>query len=232
MGLPAAGRALQRWRKPRRLTKSQRLFACAPGARQARAASGGVMPSTLAGSRAGTSARAGALPVHAAASAASRARIALRAWHCDSVSSEGVALPSTMGTRRASGPTDRDVARVIAHAVLLLERGSCSSSTTISPSAASARRRPAAYPARIARFAARGGAPPGAALARTQDRCATTRRARRAARAASTCSSCGVRLISGTSISTWSAGGNACRGSCEIDRRLAAAGHALQQGRT
>ena len=70
------------------------------------------------------------------------------------------------------------------------------------PAPAAARTRQA-RPEHELRRARRGGQPLGAALAARQARCAASRRAAPGDAARTRAKSCGVRLISGTSISTW-----------------------------
>jgi hypothetical protein len=97
-GLPTAGRAEERKRKPAPIDEDERLFASFEPRRE-RASRGAPMPSSavasLLGAKATAASRAGATARRGSFSQRYRA---FCAW--TSVSSDGVALPSTTGTLR------------------------------------------------------------------------------------------------------------------------------------
>ena len=231
-GLPAAGRAQQRRREAAAVDEDERLLAAreprrdrgeqrradAFDARRDRDAA----RSTTDGRRAAATARAGSTSRSIAA--------ALRLHGATRATASRV--PSTTGTPRCARAPDRDVAPVVAHAVLLLERRVVLLVDDDERRAAAAARTPRA----ACRARGRPRRPPPRASARRRcagrkplcsgDRAPARQRAARCAAA-----SCGVRLISGTSSSAWPPAAMHARGGCEIDLGLAAAGDAVEQER-
>ena len=232
--LPRARRAHERRREAAAVDEHERLLAAREPRARCASRSGAPMPSCARASRAR----------HERGPAAARARGSARARQRRAADSgPRCACAHGLERRRRAAEHDRarrarcarqigDVARVIAHAVLLLVRGVVLLvDDDERERAAAARTRASRVPSTSCAVAARGRQPVRAALAGGEPAVQRRRCARRAARRARARSSCGVRLISGTSSSTWPPRAIARAAAAEVDLGLAAAGDAVQQER-